>query len=135
MPRTVSKSRNMAEDRPFERAIKVEKLSAWEATKRFFEDRRTRMVAGVLLLTLAVIALLAYVSFLFTGTADQSILSLDHAGRLENREWIRNLLGLPGARLAQFLIDGTFGFVSILLILMLGTLFGIRFYRNRREKA
>ena len=121
MPRTVSKSRNMAEDRPFERAIKVEKLSAWEATKRFFEDRRTRMVAGVLLLTLAVIALLAYVSFLFTGTADQSILSLDHAGRLENRELIRNLLGLPGARLAQFLIDGTFGFVSILLILMLGT--------------
>ena len=121
MPRTVSKSRNMAEDRPFERAIKVERLSAWEATKRFFEDRRTRMVAGVLLLTLAVIALLAYVSFLFTGTADQSILSLDHAGRLENRELIRNLLGLPGARLAQFLIDGTFGFVSILLILMLGT--------------
>ena len=121
MPRTVSKSRNMAEDRPFERTIKVEKLSAWEATKRFFEDRRTRMVAGVLLLTLAVIALLAYVSFLFTGTADQSILSLDHAGRLENRELIRNLLGLPGARLAQFLIDGTFGFVSILLILMLGT--------------
>ena len=119
MPRTVTKNRNIADDRPTERAIRVEKTSVWEALKLFFADRRTRMVAGILLLTFAVIALLSYVSFLFTGTADQSILSLDHAGRLENREAIRNLLGLPGARLAQFLIDGSFGFVSILLIFML----------------
>ena len=119
MPRTVSKSRNIADERPMERAIRVEKMNVWESLKTFFLDRRTRMVCGILLLTFSVVALLAYVSFLFTGTADQSILALDHAGRLENRELIRNLLGLPGARLAQFLIDGSFGFVSILLIGML----------------
>ena len=119
MPRTVSKSRNIAEDRPSERAIRMEKTSGWESVKQFFTDRRTRMVAGIVLLTFAVISLLAYVSFLFTGTADQDILSMDHAGRLENREAIRNLLGLPGALLAQFLIDGSFGFVSVLLVLML----------------
>ena len=119
MPRTITKNRSIAEDRIQERAIRVEKTPWWIATKNFFADRRTRMVCGILLLTFAIIALLAYISFLFTGTADQSILSLDHAGRLENREAIRNLLGLPGARLAQFLIDGSFGFVSILLILML----------------
>ena len=45
---------------------------------------------------------------------------MDRAGRLENREAIRNLLGLPGAGLAQFMIDGSFGFVSVLLVLMLG---------------
>ena len=83
-------------------------------------DRRTRMIIGVLMLTFAVIALLAYVSFLFTGTYDQSILSMDRPGRLENREAIRNLLGLPGAVLAQFLIDGSFGFVSVLLVLLIG---------------
>ena len=119
MPRTVSKSRNIADERPMERAIRVEKMNVWESLKTFFLDRRTRMVCGILLLTFSVVALLAYVSFLFTGTADQSILALDHAGRLENRELIRNLLGLPGAHLAQFLIDGSFGFVSILLIGML----------------
>ncbi|MBO4249840.1 MAG: DNA translocase FtsK 4TM domain-containing protein [Paludibacteraceae bacterium] len=79
------------------------------------------MVIGILLLTFSVIAALAYVSFLFTGTDDQSILSLSHAERLAARGDIRNMLGLPGARLAQFLIDGSFGFVSVLLVIMLGT--------------
>jgi len=119
MPRTVIKSRNIAEDRPSERAIRVEKTNWWTATKESFLDRRTRMVCGILILTFSIIALLAYISFLFTGTEDQSILLLDRAARLENREAIRNLLGLPGARLAQFLIDGSFGFVSVILICML----------------
>ncbi len=125
MPRTVSKSRNIAEERPSERAIKVEKTNLLEAIRQFLLDRRTRMIIGVLLLSFAIIALLAYISFLFTGTADQDILSLDHAGRSANREAIRNMLGLPGARLAQFLIDGSFGFVSVLLLLMIA-IYGLR---------
>ncbi len=77
------------------------------------------MVAGIILLLFAVVALLSYVSYLFTGTYDQSVLSLTHAERVANREAIRNMLGLPGAELAQFMIDGSFGFVSILLVFML----------------
>ena len=119
MPRTVSKSRNIAEDRPQERAIKVEKPNFWESLKRFVKARETRMVVGIILLLFAVVALLSYVSYLFTGTYDQSVLSLDHAERVANREAIRNMLGLPGAELAQFMIDGSFGFVSILLVFML----------------
>ncbi|MBO7458188.1 MAG: DNA translocase FtsK 4TM domain-containing protein [Paludibacteraceae bacterium] len=113
------------EDRPTERAIKVEKTSTWEAMRMFFKDRRTRMICGILLLAFAVIALLAYVSFLITGTADQDILTLGRSERLANREAIRNILGLPGAMIAQFLINSSFGIVSILLILMLGT-YGLR---------
>ncbi|MBR6034753.1 MAG: DNA translocase FtsK 4TM domain-containing protein [Paludibacteraceae bacterium] len=120
MPRTSSKSQSIADERPAERAIRVEKTNTWEAIQRFFQARETRMVVGILLLTFALIATLAYVSFLFTGTSDQSILSLDRPDRLANRESIRNLLGLPGARLAQFMIDGSFGFVSILLAFMVG---------------
>lgn len=120
MPRTSSKSQSIADERPAERAIRVEKTNLWEAVQRFFQARETRMVIGILLLTFALIATLAYVSFLFTGTSDQSILSLDRPDRLANRESIRNLLGLPGARLAQFMIDGSFGFVSILLAFMVG---------------
>ena len=133
MPRTVSKSRNpLSDDRPNERAIKVEKTGWWEAVKRILSARETRMVAGVLLLAFAVIGTIAYVSFLFTGMYDQSILSLDHEGRVENREAIRNLLGLPGARLAHFMIDGTFGFVSVLLMLMIA-IYGLRLMHVFRD--
>ena len=119
MPRTSSKISNTPVDSA-PRAIKVEKPNAWEAVQRFFTARETRMVLGILLLTFSVIALLAYVSYLFTGTYDQSILSMDRPDRIANRLQIRNMLGLPGAMLAAFLIDGSFGFVSILLVLMVG---------------
>ena len=109
MPRTVSKSRNIAEERPNERAIRVEKTNTWESIRHFFQARETRMVA-----------LLSYVSFLFTGTYDQDILSLSRAERIANRAVVRNIIGLPGAVLAQFLIDGSFGYVSLLLVLLLG---------------
>ena len=89
--------------------------------KHYAMARETRMILGVLLLLFSVIALLAYVSFLFTGTADQSVLSQAYADQVANRHEIRNMLGLPGARLARFLIDGSFGFVSILMVLMCGT--------------
>ena len=125
MPRTSSKNTTIAADRPAERAIRVEKTNWWEAVQQFIRDRRTRMILGVLLLTFAVIALLAYISFLFTGTYDQSVLAMDHADRLANRETVRNLLGLPGAHLAQFMIDGSFGFVSILLVFMI-TIYALR---------
>ena len=120
MPRTISKSRNIADENRTERAIRVEKESLWQATKRIVNDRRTQMICGLVLFTFAVVAAIAYVSFLFSGTADQSILSLDRAERLAHRAEIANLLGLPGATLAQFMIDGSFGFVSILIVVLLG---------------
>lgn len=119
MPRTSSKSRNIAEDRPLERAIKVEKPNRWETVKTFLKARETRTVCGIILLTFSLIALLAFVSYLFTGPYDQSVLSMSRPDRIANREAIRNLLGLPGAVLAQFLIDGSFGFMSTLLIGMI----------------
>ena len=119
MPRTSSKISNTPVDSA-PRAIKVEKPNVWEAVQRFFKARETRMVLGIVLLTFSVIALLAYVSYLFTGTYDQSILSMDRPDRIANRLQIRNMLGLPGAMLAAFLIDGSFGFVSILLVLLVG---------------
>ena len=125
MPRTSGKFKNIESDSMPERAIRVERTNWWQAIRGFFLDRRTRMVFGVLLTLFAVIALLSYISFLFTGTYDQSVLSLDHAERVANRQTVRNLLGLPGAMLAQFLIDGSFGFVSILLVLMIAA-YGLR---------
>ena len=119
-------------DQPEERAIRVEKLSGLQAIRTFFADRRVRMVIGVLLLMFAIFALLAYVSFLFTGAYDQDILSLSRAERIANRETVRNMLGLPGADLAHFLINGSFGFSSLLLILMIG-IYGLRIMHVFRD--
>ena len=132
MPRTATKSRTIELDQPEERAIKVEKMGWIASTRAFFEDRRVRMVAGVLLLMFALLAVLAYVSFLFTGTYDQSVLTMEHADRIANREAVRNVLGLPGAALARFMIDGSFGFVSVLLALLIG-LYGLRLMHVFRD--
>lgn len=115
-----------------ERAIRVERTNWLETIRDFFLDRRTRMIFGVLLTLFAVIALLSYISFLFTGIYDQSVLSLDHAERVANRLTVRNMLGLPGAELAQFMIDGSFGFVSILLVFMLA-IYGLRLMHVFRD--
>ncbi len=120
MPRTSSKLNNTAASSPSARTIKVERPRVWDSIKRVCQARETRMIAGVVLLTFSVIALLAYVSYLFTGSYDQSILSMDRPDRLANREEIRNMLGLPGAMLARFLIDSSFGFVSLLLTVLVG---------------
>ncbi len=132
MPRHTIKSRDILTEQPEERAIRVEKLSWVQAVRAFFADRRVRMVIGVLLLMFSIFALLAYMSFLFTGAFDQDILSLDRAGRVENREAIRNMLGLPGADLAHFLINSSFGFSSLLLILMIG-IYGLRIMHVFRD--
>ena len=132
MPRHTIKSRDILPDQPEERAIRVEKLSGLQAIRTFFADRRVRMVIGVLLLMFSIFALLAYVSFLFTGVYDQDILSLSRAERIANREAIRNMLGLPGADLAHFLINSSFGFPSLLLILMIG-IYGLRIMHVFRD--
>ena len=133
MPRTSGKLKNSIEtDSMPERAIRVERTNWLETIRDFFLDRRTRMIFGVLLTLFAVIALLSYISFLFTGIYDQSVLSLDHAERVANRLTVRNMLGLPGAELAQFMIDGSFGFVSILLVFMLA-IYGLRLMHVFRD--
>ena len=125
MPRHTSKSTGLSTSRTAARTIRVEKESWWQVTKRVLIDRRTRMVIGVILFSFAVFAALSYISFLFTGTSDQSVLSMSAEDRIANRMEVQNLLGLPGARLANFLINGSFGFSSILLVLMM-VVYGLR---------
>ena len=125
MPRHTSKSTGLSTSRTAARTIRVEKESWWQVAKRVLIDRRTRMVIGVILFSFAVFAALAYISFLFTSRSDQSVLSMSAEDRIANRMEVQNVLGLPGARLANFLINGSFGFSSILLVLMM-VVYGLR---------
>lgn len=99
--------------------IEIEKTPWREEVRTFLLDPRTRLVGGVVLMAVALFLLVAYVSFFFTGTADQSLLDMSRADRRAHRGEIQNILGLPGAALADFLIDGSFGVVSVLGIILL----------------
>ena len=116
MPTRFGTRINSADD---SQTIKIEKTAWWQKLRTFCLDPRTRVISGVVLLAIAFFFFIAYLSFFFTGTADQSLVDMSRAERREHRGEIRNILGLPGAALADFLIDGSFGIVSIVLIILL----------------
>ena len=112
--------------------IEIAKTPWGEQVRTFLLDPRTRLVGGVVLMAVALFLLVAYVSFFFTGTADQSLLDMSRADRRAHRGEIQNILGLPGAALADFLIDGSFGVVSVLGIILL-IVIGLYFVKVRFE--
>ena len=82
-------------------------------------DQRFRIAVAVLLATITLMLLIACISFFFTGANDFSIIE-QQAERQDMRTEITNALGLPGAIIAKGLIDGAFGIVVLLPILLLG---------------
>ena len=85
---------------------------------------RFRIATGIIMLSVIIMLVVAYFSFFFTGAEDYSIVK--HTGnRSELRGEIKNALGLPGAIVADWLVDGTFGLVSIVALVLIG-LFALR---------
>ena len=83
----------------------------------FLRDRRFQLFLGFFLLFSSIYLTIAFVSFLFTGHADQSVIesvgrtSLPEAGQ-ETGNW----LGVVGALLAEWLIQDGFGVAAFALI-------------------
>ena len=91
----------------------------FQSCQQLIHSTRFQLLIGIILLSVALMLLIAYISFFFTGANDYSIIA-DEATRRINRPNIQNVLGLPGAVIAQALIDGAFGIVILLPILALG---------------
>ena len=80
---------------------------------------RFRIATGVIMAAVVLMLVVAYFSFFLTGAEDYSIVK--YAGdRSEMRGEIQNTLGLPGAIVADWLVDGTFGVMSIIALIALG---------------
>jgi S-DNA-T family DNA segregation ATPase FtsK/SpoIIIE len=78
---------------------------------------RTRLAIGGLLLLLAVGMLLAFVSYLRTGEADQSVVGSAFTAQLrESGQEVRNWLGMSGALVAHVFIFRWIGLGAFLLI-------------------
>lgn len=112
------------EERKDFRAIEIDKTPFSQQLKAFFADRRTQVICAAILIAFSLFTLLAWISYFFTGDADFSLLGMSRAERIASRAQITNIMGLPGARLAAFMIDGSFGVMSI-FFLVLTTLYAL----------
>lgn len=86
----------------------------------FFESETTHFVIGLISVIFSVYLLLAFISFFFTGAADQSILDNQQPGELmQTTNHVKNYAGARGAQLAEFLINECFGIAACFIILFL----------------
>lgn len=83
----------------------------------FLRDRRFQLFLGFFLLFSSIYLTIAFVSFLFTGHADQSV--TESVGRTDLRDAGQetgNWLGVVGALLAEWFIQAGFGIAAFALI-------------------
>ncbi|MBQ5388131.1 MAG: DNA translocase FtsK 4TM domain-containing protein [Paludibacteraceae bacterium] len=93
-------------------------------TRDMVMSNRFQLAMGIILIAVTLMLLIAFISFFFTGSNDYSILE-QADGRRAMRGEIQNALGLPGAVIARWMIDGTFGIVSLSVLVAIA-LYAIR---------
>jgi len=112
-------------------AVKSRKSSESNDTKRerktpFFRNEKFRFVLGLIIFLIAVYILIAFISFLFYGAADQSKLDLKFKELMMDREIkVFNKAGKTGAYISEILMNKGFGLASFFLVYILGV-FGLR---------
>ena len=91
-----------------------------EKPVHFFKNEKLRFVIGLIISLIAVYVLVAFISFLFYGAADQSKLDLKLKDLVLDREiTVQNKAGKAGAFLAEVVINKGFGIASFLFVYML----------------
>ena len=81
----------------------------------FLQDKKIPITIGIVLIILAIVMFFAFVSYLFTGEADQSTLSEVENSIRENASQTKNWQGYFGAYLAEVFIKRWFGIAAFLL--------------------
>jgi DNA segregation ATPase FtsK/SpoIIIE, S-DNA-T family len=81
---------------------------------KWFKDNRSLLYWGGGVIVLSICLLLAFVSYLFNGAADQSVVGSAFKTKLQLNE-AKNFIGLVGAVVAHFFIFKWFGIAAIVL--------------------
>ena len=113
-------------------APKTEKKSAVASDKSFFKsanlflrDERTHFIVGLFVLIAVLFLFVSFISYFFTGDADQSKMDLPWRELRLLRGEIQNWASVTGAFLAETFINRWFG-VSAFAFLYFGTVLGLR---------
>lgn len=98
-------------------------FSAWK--EKFSTDDRYRIVLGIVVLFVCLYLLSAFVTFIFQGGADQSLVeSKREIDIIELNQEVRNTSGISGATVAEYLINHTFGIPCFFMLIFF---FGVGF--------
>lgn len=128
MPRKTNKNISSSNNDERKPIFSIDKPSFMNDVRAFFADERTRHIIALILMAMALFMAISYISYFTSGANDASILELPRGESSLQRNAIRNTLGLPGAVIGNLLIDGSFGIVSVLFIVML-VLYSLQLFR------
>lgn len=104
-------AKNTYKSNTFKTSEKKQKLKL--SSPAFFKDPRFFLTSGFFLLIAAVFLFIAFVSYLFTGKADQSVVELaNNTGLIESGREAQNWLGLYGAYASHYFIFHWFGLAA-----------------------
>jgi len=95
---------------------KTASTSIFSRIQDFFTSQSFKSVSGILFVLIAAYLVVAFISFLKEGFADQSLVENLSVG---NASGIRNAAGEGGARITQFLVNDCFGLGSVVIIIWL----------------
>ncbi|MDR1500629.1 MAG: DNA translocase FtsK [Tannerellaceae bacterium] len=98
------------------------KDSSYATLKQFFTNERTRFITGLIISFLTIYIGVAFISFFFTGAADQSSIDNIPPGDLVfYKGSIENWAGVRGAYMANLFINRWFGISSFLILFFMGS--------------
>lgn len=99
---------------------------------RFFSDRRTHIILGIILILFAFFTLVTTINYFKTGERDQSqIINNEISQIVQNGNDIDNVGGAFGAYLSDLMMSEWFGFGAFILVLYLGII-GYSLIRKRK---
>ncbi|MGC3948031.1 MAG: DNA translocase FtsK 4TM domain-containing protein [Chryseolinea sp.] len=81
----------------------------------FLKDPRLKLVTGFFFLLLSVFLMLSFLSFLFTGHADQSVIEARDVSMIDSGQEAQNWLGYYGALTSHYFIFRWFGIAAFFL--------------------
>ncbi len=117
---TMAKKKQKQKSASFKEALGV---------KNIFENDLFNFIFGVVLFIIAVYLVIAFISYLTTGQADQSmVLDLRPDEWLNSKKEFQNSCGSLGALLSHFFIARCFGLAAFIIPLLIGLL-GIKLMR------
>ena len=90
---------------------KEEKID-WKA---FARDERTWKIIGAVSLLASIFLFIAFISYFFTWSKDQDVVSRGSSILFDNTVQVNNLLGKLGALVSHFFIFKAFGIASLLI--------------------
>ncbi len=109
-------------------------VHVFDAIKKFISDERTHFVTGIVFLIIALFMVIAFISYIFNGAADQSKMELSFGELFSRRSEVSNWTSIIGAILAHSFIHKGFGVASFVFCIFI-TFLGLRMLKVMKQSV